>query len=105
MCVATNHQKSRFTGKAAGESVVYDAFGKSIYLTQSGGIIINANGASVTINNAADVTVTAASSVNFVTPVVTTTGNLVVGTGATGSFPTGAGETVTVQDGIIVNID
>ena len=32
-------------------------------------------------------------------------GNLSVGSGCTGSFPTGAGQTVTVQDGIITNID
>lgn len=45
-----------------------------------------------------------------VTPLLTvkgevqTTGNVVVGTGASGSFTTPTGQTVTVQDGIIVNI-
>lgn len=38
------------------------------------------------------------------TPVVSTTGNLAVGTGASGVFTTSTGQTVTVQDGIIVNI-
>jgi len=38
------------------------------------------------------------------TPVLTTTGNVSVGTGATGTFSTPTGQTVTVQDGIIVNI-
>ena len=35
---------------------------------------------------------------------VNTTGNLVAGTGASGSFTTPTGQTVTVQDGIIINI-
>lgn len=38
------------------------------------------------------------------TPVLTTTGNVSVGTGASGTFTTPTGQTVTVQDGIIVNI-
>jgi hypothetical protein len=38
------------------------------------------------------------------TSVVSTTGNLVAGTGASGTFTTPTGQTVTVQDGIIVNI-
>jgi hypothetical protein len=37
-------------------------------------------------------------------PSVNTTGNLVVGTGATGSFGTTTGQTVTVADGIIISI-
>lgn len=35
---------------------------------------------------------------------VTVSGSLSVGTGATGSFTTGAGDTVTVRDGVITNI-
>jgi phage baseplate assembly protein V len=103
--VATNNQPLRFRGKAVGESVIYDAFGKSIYLTATGGIIVDANGADVTINGAADVIMNASASVTLNTPVVVVQNNLVVGTGATGAFPTGAGATVTVQDGIITNID
>ena len=38
-------------------------------------------------------------------PQVTTSGNLAVGTGASGVFTTPTGQTITVQDGIIVNID
>jgi phage baseplate assembly protein V len=37
-------------------------------------------------------------------PNVSTTGNLSVATGASGSFATAGGQTVTVQDGIITNI-
>lgn len=42
--------------------------------------------------------------VTATTPSLNTSGNVVVGTGATGSFSTPTGKTVTVQDGIIVNI-
>ena len=38
-------------------------------------------------------------------PNVTNTGNTVVGSGATGTFTTLTGQTVTVQDGLITNID
>jgi hypothetical protein len=37
-------------------------------------------------------------------PAVLTTGNLIVSTGASGSFPTASGQIVTVLDGIVVNI-
>jgi len=50
------------------------------------------------------VTVIAAASVQFNTPNVVMSGNLAVGTGATGSFSTATGEVVTVYDGIITNI-
>lgn len=44
------------------------------------------------------------SGVEIKADVVTVTGALSVSTGATGSFTTGAGDTVTVRDGIITNI-
>ena len=47
---------------------------------------------------------TAPAGVEFESPVVSTSANLVVGTGATGSFTTPTGQIVTVRDGIIVNI-
>jgi hypothetical protein len=37
-------------------------------------------------------------------PTVTTTGSMDVGNGATGTFSTSGGQTVTVQDGIVINI-
>ncbi len=40
----------------------------------------------------------------FVAPQTVTTGNLLAGNGASGSFTTPTGQTVTVQDGIITNI-
>ncbi|TCK36732.1 phage baseplate assembly protein V [Paraburkholderia sp. BL8N3] len=53
---ATNHQPSRPKGLAAGESMVYSQDGKSIYITASGGIVIEAKGQPVTVNNASNVT-------------------------------------------------
>jgi len=44
------------------------------------------------------------SGVAFATPVVSTTGNLSVGTGWSGVFTTPTGQTVTVQNGIIINV-
>lgn len=42
--------------------------------------------------------------VQLVAPNVSTSANMAVGTGATGSFTTGTGQIVTVQDGIVINI-
>jgi phage baseplate assembly protein V len=76
-----------------------------IALVHSSGAYIKLNNdGSVTIDGHAMVTITATSSIQLVTPVVNTSGNLTVATGATGSFPTPTGETVTVQSGIIANI-
>lgn len=46
-----------------------------------------------------------AGGISIESPVVSTSQNLSVGTGASGTFTTPTGQTVTVQDGIIVNID
>jgi hypothetical protein len=50
------------------------------------------------------VNVVAPASLNVTSPDTTTSGNVLVGTGASGSFTTFNGLTVTVQDGIITNI-
>ena len=44
------------------------------------------------------------STMEAVTPSLTTSANLAVGTGATGSFSTNTGQTVTVSNGIIIGI-
>lgn len=54
--IGSNNAKFRFKNLASGETVIYDAFGKSILLGESG-IVVNANGQPVAINNAAAVTV------------------------------------------------
>lgn len=71
-----------------------------------GGLNAVVNTGNVDINVAqGSVNVTAATAVNLEVPVVTTSGNLIVGTGATGSITDSTGQVVTVMDGIIVNID
>lgn len=51
-----------------------------------------------------DITITSGGTILFDAPSVNTSGNLVAGTGATGSFGTTTGQTVTVADGIIISI-
>ncbi|WP_131753602.1 phage baseplate assembly protein V [Burkholderia vietnamiensis] len=88
--VASNHQDSRPTNLKAGESMVYSQDGKQIYLTASGGIIVNANGQPVEVNNASDVTwncsgkfkVVAPGGVEFDTPNVASTGDITDNTGS-----------------------
>ena len=77
--VATGHQSSRPTGLLQGESMVYDLWGKSIYFTQSGGIVIEAKGSPVTVNNATTVTVNATVEVVLNTPRLSVSGNIVAG--------------------------
>ncbi|NWA24063.1 phage baseplate assembly protein V [Pseudomonas gingeri] len=74
--VATGHQGSRPVNLLAGESMLYDLAGKSVYLTQSGGIVVEAKGTPVTVNNATTVTINAAEQINFMTPLVTCSGDL-----------------------------
>lgn len=81
---ATNHQPSRPKGLAAGETMLYSQDGKSVYITASGGIVVEAKGQNVTVNNAANVTcncsgvykVVAPGGVQFVTPMVSSTGDI-----------------------------
>ena len=84
---ATNHQPTRPRNKNPGESQQYDAFGKSIYLTQNGGIIVNANGTTVTVNNATTVTINASAGIVMNTPTLTVNGAIA----ATGDITAGSG--------------
>jgi phage baseplate assembly protein V len=82
--VATNHQPSRPKGLAPGEAMLYSQDGKSVYMTAAGGIVIEAKGQNVTVNDAANVTcncsgvykVVAPGGVQFVTPMVSSTGDI-----------------------------
>lgn len=76
--IATGDQAHRFPLANPGEVAVFDAFGKSIYLTKDGGIVVNANGADVTINDAADVGVTFSGTATLTGPTVHMTGDLQV---------------------------
>jgi phage baseplate assembly protein V len=102
-CVGTNNQATRFKGKQVGETAVFNAFGMSIYLSTAG-IVINGGGQPVTVNNAQSVVINAASSIELNAPGVSTSANLTVGTGASGTFTAEGGVNVTVRDGIITNI-
>lgn len=77
--VATAHQASRPANLREGESMVYDLWGKSIYLTQSGGIIVDAKGTPVTVNDATTVTINAAQAIQMNTPVLRVTGDIEAG--------------------------
>lgn len=77
--VATAHQASRPTNLLEGEAMVYDFWGKSIYLTKSGGIIVDAKGTPVTVNNATTVTINAAEAVQMNTPVLRVSGDIEAG--------------------------
>jgi hypothetical protein len=71
-----------------------------------GGMQANVNTGDVDLTVAkGSVNVTAATSVNFDVPVVTTSGNLSVGSAATGSITDSTGRVATVMDGIVVNIN
>jgi len=86
LVVATNHQTYRFTGLLPGETVMHDMWGNSLHMTAAG------------------IVITAPSTVQVNAPALSTSGNVVVGTGASGTFTDSAGSVVTVADGIVINI-
>lgn len=65
---ATNHQPSRPKGLAPGETMLYSQDGKYVYLTASGGIVVEAKGQSVVVNDASAVTVNASTTVTLNAP-------------------------------------
>jgi phage baseplate assembly protein V len=77
--VATGHQPSRPRDLVRGESMLYDLWGKSIYLTKDGGIVIEAQGAPVTVNNATVVTINATDRVMMNTPLLQVSGDIQAG--------------------------
>jgi phage gp45-like len=86
VAVATGHQAHRYKGLTEGEVVMHDMWGNSIHMTAAG------------------IVITAPSTVLVNAPALATSGNVVVGTGASGTFTDSAGSVVTVADGIIINI-
>lgn len=79
--VATGHQASRPKNLNPGESMLYDEWGKYIKLTESGGIVIEAKGADVTVNDAANVTINATTGVTMNTPFLKVTGDIIDNSG------------------------
>jgi phage baseplate assembly protein gpV len=92
---------SSVTGKAldSGEIGIFGSNGSFMHVTTDG--TWNITGKTIFTG---DAVIHAPSSVLLDAPSVTTTGNLTVGTGATGTFTAASGQTVTVQAGIIINI-
>lgn len=79
--IATNHQASRPKNLNPGEAMLYDQWGKYIKLTESGGIVIEAKGADVTVNDAANVTINASTGVTMNTPFLKVTGDIIDNSG------------------------
>lgn len=77
--IATGDQATRPRGLAEGESQLYDLWGKSVYLTASGGIVVEAQGTPVTVNNATIVTINASDSVVMNTPTLKVSGDIEAG--------------------------
>ncbi|ASW00516.1 hypothetical protein CJU94_19450 [Paraburkholderia aromaticivorans] len=83
--IATNHQQSRPTGLSAGESMLYSQDGKYVYMTASGGIVVEAKGQDVVVNDARNVTwnlsgklkIVAPGGVEIDTPEITTPGDII----------------------------
>lgn len=75
--LGTVHQSSRPKSLASGETMIYSQDGKSVYLTASGGIVVEAKGQAVMVNNATTVTINAATKVRMVTPRLECTGDII----------------------------
>ena len=71
---------------------------------KSGSMLKFHNSGLIEINTPTDLSVTAGGSVTVNAPQTNINGNLVISSGATGSFTTPSGDTVAVSDGIITNI-
>ena len=77
--VATGHQETRPRGLQEGESQVYDQWGKYLYFTKDGGIVVEAQGTPVTVNNATTVTINASDKVLMNTPLLEVSGDIKAG--------------------------
>lgn len=73
---ATNHQETRPTGKLSGETMVYDALGRQIYLSQEG-IVVKANNSPVTVDGATTLTINAATNVVMNVPILQVSGDII----------------------------
>jgi phage baseplate assembly protein V len=80
--LGTVHQPSRPKNLAPGETMIYSQDGKSVYLTASGGIVVEAENQAVTVNNATTVTINAATKVRMVTPLLEVTGDIIDNAGS-----------------------
>ncbi|MFX1687495.1 phage baseplate assembly protein V [Paraburkholderia sp. A2RI-6] len=82
--IGTNHQPSRPKGLQPGEAMLYSEDGKYVYLTASGGIVVEAKGQDVVVNDARNVTwnctgvfkIVAPGGIEFDAPMVKSTGDM-----------------------------
>ncbi|MBV2180884.1 MAG: phage baseplate assembly protein V [Castellaniella sp.] len=90
MVVGVNHQASRPRNLAPGESKLYSQDGKYVYMTASGGIVVEAKGQDVVVNNAHNVTwnlsgkltIAAPGGIDLQTPLVKASGDVQDNSGA-----------------------
>jgi len=75
--IATGHQPSRPKNLAEGEAMLYDLWGKHVYLKADGSIEIDAKNGPVVVNNATQVTINASSKIRCVTPRLECTGDII----------------------------
>jgi phage baseplate assembly protein V len=80
--IATGHQQSRPRGMKAGETMVYSQDGKYVYLTATGGIVVEAKGQDVTVSDAGTVTIKAATKIRAETPLFECTGDIIDNVGS-----------------------
>ncbi|MEX3961020.1 phage baseplate assembly protein V [Paraburkholderia sp. EG286B] len=74
--IGTNHQPSRPKGLQPGEAMIYSEDGKYVYLTASGGIVVEAKGQNVVVNDAKNVTCNASGTLTVNAPVIVLNGNV-----------------------------
>ncbi|WP_245964793.1 phage baseplate assembly protein V [Trinickia dinghuensis] len=77
LVIATNHQGSRPTGLQPGETTIFTADGKQIYLTAGGGIKVLANAQPVEVDNATIVTINASAEMVMNTPLLKVSGDII----------------------------
>ncbi|OJA74531.1 baseplate assembly protein [Burkholderia ubonensis] len=75
--LGTVHQPSRPKNLAPGETMLYSQDGKYVYMTASGGIVVEAKGQSVAVNDATTVTINASSAVVMNTPTLKVSGDII----------------------------
>lgn len=86
----------------SGDTVKYDGAGNlTTHVVENTTSTVGSN---LSITVVGDVLIKSGGQITLDAPAVVATGNLTVGTGWTGSFGTSTGQTVTVQNGIIINV-
>lgn len=75
--LGTVHQPSRPKNLAPGETMLYSQDGKYVYMTASGGIVVEAKGQAVTVNDATKVTINAATEIDLNTPLLKVSGDII----------------------------